>query len=126
MIRKFFVLLLLSANVQAFDVIKLDQAVSAFLRQWYSECENIEYSYREIVYIGLARERGYYGDSEPTASVPPTFLKDVDVEITTSICGWDDGYFLSMRKNKDGSYRVVGYSSFTQSRIYQLHDEEAW
>lgn len=101
--------------MHAFEVIKLDVAVSTFLDKWFAEkCEKTEYSYLYILPVEMAYKKGFYAaDSHPSTFNPPALMTDIKVAIEVSICGWEDGYAMTLRKENDG-YKVIGYTSFDQ------------
>lgn len=113
------VLCLLVVDVQAFDVIKVDQAVKKLFQAFFIDDERstdctFSYSYGSIRY---AKESDRYPDDllEEYPELKQKYLPD-DIEVKiekADFCFWSDGYWITIRKIDD-EYKVVGYTSFAQ------------
>ena len=106
------VLCLLAFEAQAFDVIKVDQAVKKLFQSFFArgflatDCA-FSYSYESIHYVK---------DSEryPEFQIE-YFPNDVNVTLEeVDFCTRSDGYWVTLRYT-NGEYEVIGYSSFSQA-----------
>ena len=105
------VLCLLVFEAQAFDAIKVDQAVRKLIYGFSSyqdrpaDCD-FSYSYESIRYV------------QDVIEEKPIFElwhlpDDVEVELAkVDFCTWSDGYWIMLRA--DGQYNVTGYTSDSQ------------
>ena len=112
-------LCLLTLEVQAFDAIKVDQAVKKLFQGFFVDDEKstdckFSYSYESIRY---ARESDRYPDDlfDEYPELKKKYLPD-DIEVKidkADFCFWSDGYWITLR-DINGEYKIVSYTSFSQ------------
>ncbi len=106
------VLCLLVFEAQAFDAIKVDQAVGDLFQGFFDDDDEptdckFSYSYESIRYV------------QDVIEEKPIFElwylpDDVEVELAKAdFCTWSDGYWIMLRY-ADGKYNVIGYTSDSQ------------
>ena len=108
---KYLITLLLclaSANAKAFDAVAIDKAVSDFIdKRFGDECDDISHSFKHMMYVGEAYERGRY-------TVHPSKMRllmtDVEVVFSMNACGREEGYSAAFREGEDG-VKVIQYVS---------------
>ena len=114
------VLCLLAFEVQAFDVIKVDQAVKKLFQGFFDSEEGAagceySYSYGIIRYAGESDDYpGDFFDEHPELKLKYLLPDDVEVKIAKAdFCFWSDGYWITLRYIND-EYKVIDYTSFSQ------------
>ena len=109
----------LAVEAQAFDVVKVDQAVSKLFQGFFDDEERsdgctLSYSYESIRY---ARESDRYPDDlfDDHPELKKKYLpNDIEVKIDkVDFCFWSDGYWITLRYINE-EYKIVSYTSFSQ------------
>ena len=101
---------LAAANAYAFDAVAIDKAVSDFLEKWLGdECDDISHSFRYMIYVGDAYERGTFYSVHPSEFGPPVLMTDVKVGFSTNVCGIENDYIATFREGED-DVKLVGYA----------------
>ncbi|MCY4338004.1 MAG: hypothetical protein OXD47_04305 [Gammaproteobacteria bacterium] len=111
---------LLAFEAQAFDVIKVDQAVKKLFQSFFDDEKestycNVNYSYESIRYA--ADRDGYpseFFEEHPELKQKYLLPDDIEVKIDeVDFCTWSDGYWITLRYT-GGNYKVIDYTSFSQ------------